>query len=133
MEQSSNYVRDVVFRAFAEALSTPCRIEPLKDGILRLVEQDGTPTFAAVARLPGGSGKSALVVTGANVTLFFGLSWDAISAITELQIDGLVRIEPTAPLVYALEGIWPSLPLAEPGRTYASEHWLPTVLVAGPA
>ncbi|RYE07390.1 MAG: hypothetical protein EOP22_18000 [Hyphomicrobiales bacterium] len=112
-------------------------LTPLKERILALVRDETTPTLAAVARLPGAHGEKCLTITGKNVVLWGAFSWDAISAIRELQLEGRIRLEPTLPLVYLAEGIAPRLPLVKSHRAiargYAQPHWLPVVLVAGAA
>jgi hypothetical protein len=109
----------------------------LKEGVLALVRNETTPTLAAVARLPGAWGEKWLTVTGKNIVLWGAFSWEAISAIRELQLEGRIRLEPTLPLVYLAEGIAPRLPLVKSHRAiargYAQPHWLPVVLVAGAA
>lgn len=124
------HARALLAHVMAEVLREDT-LTPLKDAIVALVKSEGTPTLAAVARLPGASGHKALTMTGKNVVLWDGLSWDAISAVTELQIEGRVRIVPTHLLVYFAEGEALRLPLATSNRAFKSPRWLPVVLAAG--
>jgi len=112
----------------------PSVVTSLRNAIVDLVRREQTPTLAAVARLPGASGTTNLVITGRNVVLWDGLSQEAISAIDVLQHEGTVRLLPTHPLVYIIEGVVLHLPLANQAaavaRGYKRAHWLPVVLVA---
>jgi hypothetical protein len=50
-------------------------LTPMRQATLSLV-RSGPTTLAAVAKLPGAQGATTLMVTGKNVVLFDGLSWD---------------------------------------------------------
>jgi hypothetical protein len=60
-----------------------------------------------------------------GVLLWAGLSHPAFDALRSLQTAGRIRAKPCGLMVYCIDGITLSLPVAKPGRQYRRPHWLP--------
>ena len=60
-----------------------------------------------------------------GVLLWSGLSRPAFEALRNLETAGRIRAKPCGLMVYLIDGLSLSLPLAKPGKSYRRPRWLP--------
>jgi len=63
-----------------------------------------------------------------NSWYWFHLTKETVCAIHELFKEKKIIFYPSDPLVYLVDGIIPTYPIAKTGRKYKKDHWLPVVI-----
>lgn len=101
----------------------------MAERILRFVQRNDFVSFAELTRRIGGfKGQREIVIPRNNIVLWAGLSRSAERSISRLFRSGRIAFEPTDPLVYLLDGLALTYPLAQSSLSYEKPHWLPVVL-----
>lgn len=103
----------------------------LKQQILDRVAQWDAVTFAELEDLVGFKAKGLgyeLIGEQNNIVIWSGATFAGIKAVTELVKDELVWLCPIAPLVYAIDGGFLALPIAQPDHSHKVKQWLPCAL-----
>jgi hypothetical protein len=99
-----------------------------------LLAADDAVSFAELGQLDGFVGERTLFVDATrNLVLWSGVSAAAVGALNELLIAGECHLVPAGLLTYFCDGQIPRLPIAARRRCYVRPHWLPMVLMRGPA
>jgi hypothetical protein len=101
----------------------------MREKILTYVRERRYVSFVELERFLGGemSGDFNLF-KGDNVVLWSGVSERFAEAFASLVETGQVRLVPTSPLVYLIDGKALRLPLVKGRYRYKKPHWLPVVL-----
>jgi hypothetical protein len=100
----------------------------LKQLILEKIKSHRTVSFAELTHFEGFSGDYCMCLgRDENMVLWPSLSEEAASAMTELWNDGEIHPVPTTSLVYLMDGVALSLPVAKSARKYKRPHWVPVV------
>ncbi len=60
--------------------------------------------------------------------LWFTLNEETASAVHKLYSEKRILFYPTNPLVYLVDGVMPTFPVAEKGIKYKTTHWLPCTI-----
>lgn len=99
----------------------------MKDAILNYVRERQGVSFAELSKdIPGFRGERTLRHTPhKNLFVWFDLSEEAVSALTELLEKERITVKVTNPLIYICDGMIPQAPVAKKLRDYATPHWLP--------
>lgn len=89
-------------------------------------------TFVEIGQLIEGRGIAAkgdlsLLIKDYNVVLWTGMSERFLEIVMAMQARKRVIPKPTSVLVYAVDGVLLTLPLAKRNRRYKTPHWVPTV------
>lgn len=95
----------------------------------------GSVSFAELDALPGFTKRpdgTAFVYDRFNIVIWANLSDDAAAAIRYLIEAERIHLTPTSLLVYLVDGLTLTLPVAKQARRYKKPHWLPVVLDPGP-
>ena len=101
--------------------------------ILELIRSRQNVSFAEMVRdIPGFNAvdlADAYELGGdqPGVLLWCFLSRPAFEALRSLQTAGRIRAKPCGLMVYLIDGLSLSLPLAKPGRSYRRPRWLPVL------
>ena len=80
------------------------------------------------------SGDVELVMGGANLVMWAGMSQGFVDAVLQAERNGRIQWEPASVLVYLIDGAVPSMPVAKrvPKGGYKAPRWLPVVWNPGP-
>jgi len=100
----------------------------LEDRILEYVQRHPTATFAELTRrLPDIKGEYGLELGDTNILLWPALTEQAIAAFKKLMEDNRIIPNCEPMLIYLVDGMVPSLPVAKRirKRGYKKLHWLP--------
>lgn len=103
----------------------------MKTEILELIRENQRVSFAELARDVAGFNAADMIDAHElggdypGVLLWSGLSRPAFDALRSLQAAGRIRAEPCGLMVYLIDGLSLSLPIAKPGRRYRRPRWLP--------
>lgn len=101
----------------------------LETKILQRIRHIGCgESFVGLHSIEGFSGDLMFGDREKNIWTWFWCSQEAVEALAHLLETGLVEVKPTSPLVYAIEGMLPQVPIAKQPRVYKSPRWLPVVL-----
>lgn len=65
---------------------------------------------------------------GKNIVIWTGLTREAVDAFGKLHKAALIVAVPCDFIIYAIDGEFPTLPLAKGPRDYKTLHWLPVTL-----
>jgi hypothetical protein len=111
----------------------------LTDTILGLVRtRGGSVSFADLTlNVPGFTSdnpKRGYVMPypeGANIVVWYNMSKVGADAIAELVRSYKIELLPTAPYIYAVDGLVPQMPVAKAVRAYRKQHWLPMIIGLG--
>lgn len=103
----------------------------MKDEMLRFIQEQTQVSFAELERHFGeqAAGEYVLFAGASNVILWDNVSEEFVLAFRKLQEDNLIRMTPTSPLTYLINGRVLKYPLAK-RVLYSSTHWLPVILKA---
>lgn len=109
----------------------------MAEQILDYVSKYRNVTFAELTRnIEGfGGGDIALAIDNSrasNFVLWVGLTEQAYEAVTRLQSEQKIHVDPTPLLTYIIDGCCLRLPVAKTIRHYKKPHWSPVVLNPGP-
>ena len=96
----------------------------MKNEIVKMIEK-GNVSFAELGRIPGFKGEEALGRPEFNIVWWVGVSPEAIAAIRELMIEGIIEATPTSLLSYFIDGTTLNLRLAEDVVWYDETRWVP--------
>jgi len=100
----------------------------IKDKILNFVHKYPDTTFVDLSEnIEGFNGDALMCISSLNIVLWAGMSEKAVRAITALVQGDKIKVEPTAPLTYLIDGKAIDLPPAQGLKVYKKEHWLPLV------
>lgn len=97
--------------------------------ILKYVQLHDHATFAELSwEIDGFKGSREIGLWRANIVYWSGLSDEAERAIYRLWRKRRIAMEPTDPLLYAIDGASLLYPLARSPLPYQKPHWLPVIL-----
>ena len=104
------------------------RVNAMKELILKACKV-GSVSFAELSRkIPGFSGgKQDFGIHDKNIFFWVGMTPEACSAISELLRDGLIKMKPCQPIIYAFDGELLQMPVARQLRSYKEPRWQPVV------
>ncbi len=96
-------------------------------------KKGGGVSFVELCRdIPGFEGNLVLCLGGdPNLALWLHVSSEASAAISRLASGNFIRVKPTVPLVYWIDGAVPNLPVAKSVRKHKRPHWLPVSIDIG--
>jgi hypothetical protein len=107
----------------------------LKEDLRDYLRRDHV-SFAELSRLEGFKGDLAIelpVAGGAPFLIWAGISRAAADALQELVAEGFCHYQGCSPLIYMIDGVMSSMPVARQNRGYKKQRWLPLVVKLGPA
>lgn len=73
-------------------------------------------------------GKAGIGITEKNIWFWLRCSETAAATLEALIKEKTLKVTPTTPLVYFVDGAVPALPVAKKMRQYKTARWLPVVL-----
>jgi len=84
-------------------------------------------SFAELAnKIPGFQGGEMIFFDDeTNIVLWGGMTEIGAQALKALRADKEIEMVPADPLVYLIDGLVPSLPIAKSIRKYKKQHWMP--------
>ena len=107
----------------------------MKDQIAQFVwERGGGVTFAEFSHHFGADFQGDIAMCMAsneNIVLWSGMSKAFLDALSSLLADGVIKMTPTEPLVYFIDGLAPTLPVVKRRYKYKTPHWLPVAFDLG--
>ena len=87
----------------------------------------GSVSFAELSRKVDGFSGSVSLGFGKNICLWFGLSQDAADIMGDLIKSEVIEAKATSPIIYMIDGMIPSFPVAKQNREYKTPRWAPVV------
>ena len=104
----------------------------MKTEIIELVEKKGDGiSFVELSELEGFNGEFSFGEVDKNIFYWFGISSEAIDAINELREEEKIKLVPTSPLVYFVDGQVPTFPIAKQDKKYKDPRWQPCAINKG--
>ena len=87
-------------------------------------------SFAELTRaIPGSAGQRTLHTDNDSLIIWQGVSVEFAAAVEQLLCDNEIAITVCDPMIYMLDGKWPTdLPVAKKIKKYSQAHWLPVTL-----
>ncbi len=98
----------------------------MKKRILEVCKK-GSVSFAELSREVDGFSGNLSFGYGNNIWLWFAISQEGSDAIGDLIKSDEIKLTPTQTMVYMIDGMVPTYPIAKQSREYKEPHWLPVV------
>lgn len=99
----------------------------LIDEIYAYLEKDAV-SFAEIERKFGSGGWSFTIESLGEAWFWFNLTEKTYKALNELYSEKKILFYPSSRLVYLIDGIVPTYPMAKRGKYYKTTHWMPVVI-----
>ena len=104
----------------------------MKNAIADMVEGlGGNVSFVDLSKIPGFVGEHDYSAPQFNVVFWQGLSKLALDAINQLIMEDVIIAEPARVLMYAVDGVTLTLPIAEDFIEHSELRWLPLMINEG--
>lgn len=118
----------------AKTQTTECPTQ--KDIYTFIKEQgDGVSFVELLRNFPSGRGDISWMAGEefGEVILYTGLSETFMTTLNKMVFEKIIKMKPTTPFVYLIDGAMPPYPIVKTARKYKKPHWLPVVFdhVAG--
>lgn len=96
-----------------------------------LRHRSGVSLIEMCRDIDGFAGEKTWVIPGANLTVWSGMSDQAIAAMMSMIVDEEVAPTVSNLLVYAFDGGYLDLPVAKSLKSYKTKRWIPLVFAGG--
>lgn len=106
----------------------------LEDKIIAELHKMDRLSFVELwSRIPETKGDHLMIRERDNVAVGFGLSQEAIDALSSLLRQGRIYGDPVEVMIYMIDGCMPNMPIAKraPAGGYKEPHWIPMVICLG--
>lgn len=102
----------------------------MKDKIIKKIERLGGSGVSLVelSEIEGFAGEFEWGALDKNIVFWANISDVAVDALNELLRDKQIDLTPCNPLIYMVDGVMLTYPVAKKAMAYKSPHWCPITL-----